>query len=219
VLPAGFTQLGLEVHPSPATHQARHVFGRAATGDGQQALFRLRRRDAGQLADLGVRQPAVGQGLGEARQETEGARHTDVLAGGPRGEPDAPGEPGGARGKAVVPAALGVELSDEIEEMGDGGIEVGRQLGDLITQPLEVGRGHLHGESPFTGATLHRGFRKAWRRPGRSMECRPDFPDQSRHVAAGWARTASTAIVCRRPRACSRRVRPSLSSVEDFRQW
>jgi hypothetical protein len=35
------------------------------------------------------------------------------------------------------PALAGVELADEIEEAGGRSLEVGRQLSDLVTEPVE----------------------------------------------------------------------------------
>ena len=60
-----------------------------------------------------------------------------MLAGGARGQPDAPREPFGAGAEAVAPAAARVELSDQVEQVCGGGIKVRGQLGDLITETLE----------------------------------------------------------------------------------
>ena len=90
----------------------------------QQARLGLRRRHAGQRADLGVGELAARQRLSQARQRPEGARHPDVLAGRARGESDAPGEPRGARAEAVVPTAAGVELADE--SRADGAVAASR---------------------------------------------------------------------------------------------
>src|SRR5262245_29630459 len=68
----------------------------------------------------------------------EGAGDADALAGGARGEADAPGEPGGAGGKAIIPAGAGVELANEVEQARGGGVEVSRQLGDLVAQTLQL---------------------------------------------------------------------------------
>ena len=67
------------------------------------------------------------------------ARHADLLAGRAEVEADAPGQPLGAGAKAGVPAAAGVEVADEIEQAGGGRIEVGRELRDLVANPLELG--------------------------------------------------------------------------------
>jgi hypothetical protein len=134
---------------------------------------------ATRLADLGVGELAAGQGLGDEGQGAEGAGDADVLAGGAGGEADTPGEPGGTGGEAVGPAALGVEDADEVEEARDGGIEVGRQLGDLIAHVFEVRRGHLHGESPFCAGRLYTvdfrrlgGLQEARSSVGPALPCR-----------------------------------------------
>src|ERR671937_800253 len=90
------------------------------------------------------------------------ARDPDALARRSRVESDPPGQPRRAGAEAIVPAAAGVELSDEVEEAGRGGIEMRRQLGDLVAQTIEVLRSVLHDESPFGGATLHPSFEATW---------------------------------------------------------
>src|SRR5207244_12764568 len=52
--------------------------------------------------------------------------------------PVPPRRPRGARAKAGVPAVAGVEFADEIQELRGGGIEVSRQLGDLIAESIEI---------------------------------------------------------------------------------
>ena len=37
----------------------------------------------------------------------------------------------------MVPAAAGIELPDEIQEPGGGGRQVGGELGDLVTEPVQ----------------------------------------------------------------------------------
>jgi hypothetical protein len=143
----GLGRLGLAVHAAPATDDAFDVIGRAGAPHGQQTFFRLRRGHAGQGPDLGVRELAPRQGLGHPRQRSEDPRHPDAFAGRPRVEPYPPAQPGGAGAKAGVPTLAGVELADEIEEAGGRGVEVGRELGDLIPQAVQCER--VHGESPF----------------------------------------------------------------------
>src|SRR5882762_905839 len=74
-----------------------------------------------------------------------------------RVEPDAPGQPGGARAEPVAPAAVRVEVADEVEQMSGGGIEVGGQLGDLVAEAIQkVG---IHRRVSFLPApTLHPDF-------------------------------------------------------------
>jgi len=96
-----------------------------------------------------------------------------VLAGGARQQAGPPGQPGRAGAEAAVPAAAGVELADELQQAGGGGVQVGGQLGDLVTEALErgdglrggddVGRAEIHGRVPLSaGATLHRDFGALW---------------------------------------------------------
>ena len=99
----------------------------------------VRRGHAGEGADLGVRQLAAGERLGQPRQRGQGTRHADLLAGRAEVEADAPGQPLGAGAKAGVPAAAGVEVADEIEQAGGGRIEMRGELGDLVANPLELG--------------------------------------------------------------------------------
>jgi len=42
------------------------------------------------------------------------------------------------REEAVVPAAAGIEVTDEVEQPRGGGIEMRGQLGDLVTDPVEL---------------------------------------------------------------------------------
>ena len=99
----------------------------------------VRRRHAGEGADLGVRQLAAGERLGEPRQRGEGPRHADLLAGRAEIEADAPGEPLGAGPKAGVPAAAGIEVADQIEQARGGRIEMRGELGDRVANALERG--------------------------------------------------------------------------------
>src|SRR5438309_10312070 len=52
-------------------------------------------------------------------------------------EPHAPRQPLGAGAEAVAPAAARIELADEVEEACGRGVEMSRQLGDLVTQSIE----------------------------------------------------------------------------------
>src|SRR5437660_607033 len=70
---------------------ALDALGGAGATDTEQPLFGLRRRHAGQRPHLGVRQLP--------------ARRARV-------EPDAPGQPGGARPEPVAPTAARVEVAD-----------------------------------------------------------------------------------------------------------
>jgi hypothetical protein len=147
-----------------------------------------------------------------------------------RVEPDPPGEPGGARTEAVVPAAAGVELSDEVEEAGGGGVEVRRQLGDLVAEAIQFGSGRQRGRnvgrfdlharvSLPLGATLHPGFRES-----REARERADFDAirnfatrRSQSTIAGRCWLAEAIFPRRGPRAANPR-REGLSSKKCVRQ-
>jgi hypothetical protein len=189
VVPGRLPGLGL-VHPPPAPHDALHVRGGPGAAHRQQSLLGLRGRDASQLPDLRVREFPDGQRLRQPRQRAERPGHPDVLAGRARGEPHPPGEPVGARAEPVVPAGAGVELADEIEQAGRGGVQVRGELGDLVAEPIEVrgagvGRVDGHGWSPSAWATLHPRFGtsgKAPRRvPGLAIRV---FRERAREAAA-----------------------------------
>mgnify|MGYP003694073261 CR=1 FL=1 len=124
VLSRGLPGLGLAVHAAPAAHDPLDVGGRAGAPHPEQPLLGLRRGDAGQGADLGVRQLSTRERLGQQRQRAQGARHADLLPGRAQVESHPPAQPGGAGAEAGVPAAAGVELADEVEEAGGGGLEM-----------------------------------------------------------------------------------------------
>src|SRR5207244_13414012 len=84
------------------------------------------------------------------------ARDPDPFPGRAQVEPRAPGEPGGAGGEARVPAAAGVEVTDQLEQTRGGRVEMGGQLGDLVAEAVEFRgarlsrlRMDLHGEPSF----------------------------------------------------------------------
>jgi hypothetical protein len=155
----GLPRLGLPVHTAPAAHDPLDLGRRARAPHRQQPRFGLRGRHPAQGADLGVGQLPAGQRLSEERERPEGARDTHPLARRPQVEPHPPGEPRRAGAEARVPAAPRVEGADQVEQAGRGGIEVRRQLGDLVAEPVERGdviRGRnerwqadVHGESSF----------------------------------------------------------------------
>jgi hypothetical protein len=59
--------------------------------------------------------------------------------------------------------------SDQIEQARGRGVEVGGELGDLVTQAVELSVVDLHGEPPFLLGTLHPDFRATWDAPGRAI--------------------------------------------------
>ncbi len=180
VLPRGLPGLGLPVHPPPAPHDPLDVGGRPGPPHRQQPCLGRRRGHPGQRPDLGVRELAAGERLGQRGQRSQGARHPDLLPGRPQIEPHPPAEPLGAGAKAGVPASPGVEGPDQVEEAGGGGLQVRRQLGDLVAEPVQFARRapawrRSSGEwismasPPSAGATLHPVFGATWERPGRAI--------------------------------------------------
>jgi hypothetical protein len=159
VLPDRLVLFRLAIHAAPATDDALDMFGGAGAADRQQAFLGLRRRHPRERADLGIRELAVGECLSEPRQRGERARHAHLFAGRAQVEADTPGEPFRAGAEAVVPAAVDIELANQVQQAGGGGIEMHGELGDLVAQAIQ--RAQIHGESPFDAATLHRGFEAA----------------------------------------------------------
>jgi hypothetical protein len=104
----------------------------------QESRFSFGRRHPGQGPDLRVGEFPAGQRLGQDGEGAEGAGHAHAFPRGAEVEPHAPAEPVGTGAEAGVPAAAGVELADEIEEAGGGGLEVRGQVGDLVAQPVEL---------------------------------------------------------------------------------
>jgi len=131
--------LGPSIHAPPASDDAFDMSSGACAAHGEQPRLRLRRRHAGQRADLGVGQLPAGQGLGQKGQRPESTGYTHPLPGRPRIQAHAPGEPFGARAEARVPSAAGVEGADQLEQARGGGVEVRGQLGDLVAEAVEVG--------------------------------------------------------------------------------
>jgi hypothetical protein len=101
----------------------------------------------------------MSEGLGQARQRPESARHADLFPACPQVESHPPAQPGSAGAESGVPSLASIEFTDQVEETGGGGTDVCRQLGDLVAQPVhrcEVIRAGgndcregLHDESPF----------------------------------------------------------------------
>jgi hypothetical protein len=152
----GLTRLGERVDSTPAAHDALDVTGGAGLAHREQPFFGLRRGHAGQRAHLGVGQLPMGERVGQPGQRAESTRHTDPLTRGAQIHPDAPGQPVSACAEAVVPPAANVELADEIEQVGAGGLDVGRQLGDLVSKPIHLGNGSRVAVDDVDRVDLHR---------------------------------------------------------------
>jgi hypothetical protein len=153
--------------------------GGACAAHREQPRFGLGRGHAGQGANLRVGQLPASDGLGQQGQRPEGARNADALPGRAQIEADPPGKPVGAGAEAGVPATSRVEVPDQGEQARGGGVEMGGQLGDLVTEAVSswtrCGETSSVGDSvgmawpPSTGATLHLDFRGAWEHPARAI--------------------------------------------------
>jgi len=171
---------------STRRHDPLDVVRRTGAPHRQQPLLRLRRRHTGQRADLGVRELAACERRGEPWQRCQGTRDSYPLPRCANVEPHPPAQPGGAGAESGVPALSGVELADEIEEARGRGVEVRRQLGDLVAQSVQ--RERLHEESPpSAGATLHPSFGAP--REGRqpAIAARSTFLATRRTAAQLWS--------------------------------
>jgi len=134
----GLANLGVPVHLTPALDDALHVHGTATASHAQQASFRLRGGDTREGPHLRVRELSAGERLGQSRQRRKGVRDAHVLPGSSRRHADPPRQPFRAGAEAGVPAAARVELADQGEQPRGGGIEMGRQLGDLVAEAIEL---------------------------------------------------------------------------------
>src|SRR6266511_847280 len=67
VAPALLTRLGHLVHPAPAANDPLDLVGAAGPADREQPLLRLGRRYARQRPNLGVRELAAGERIGDPR--------------------------------------------------------------------------------------------------------------------------------------------------------
>src|SRR5204862_7208753 len=119
-------------------------------------------------------------------QAPQAARDTKPFATRDSVEPDAPRQPLGAGAEAGVPAGARVELADELEKPRGRRIEVRRELGDLVAQPLEFGSASNSGFGHRRDADVDIGIHR------RVLRCsaptlRPDFrasPAASRSTIA-----------------------------------
>jgi len=132
-------RFGQSIDSTPAANDALDVLGGPGPAHCEQSLFGVRRRDASQRPNFRVRELAARERLGQPRQRSERARYPNTLTGGAAVEPDSPRQPLGARAEAGVPAGARVELADELEQPRGRRVEVRRELGDLVAEPLELG--------------------------------------------------------------------------------
>src|SRR5262245_60707511 len=219
--------LGEPIQASPPTDDLLDMLGGACLTDGEQSLLGLCRGHARQRADLGVRQLAASESLPEQWQRSEGAGHADVLTRGAGLEPDAPGEPVRARAEAMAPAAARVELADEIEQPRGGRIEVGRKLGGLVTETLQldgvrIGRddvwtidAHRRVSAVVLAPTLHRDFRGLGTLPGGAITCESRFFRETLSRTRLRLSARRRTRVVHRLRRAARRAEMNLSRVQN----
>jgi hypothetical protein len=165
----GLLRFGYPVHTAPPADDSFNVRRAASPTDREQALFGLGRGDAGQRPDLGVRKLSVCEGLGQPRQRPERACDAHALPSGAGIKSDTPRQPRRARAEPVVPAVASVELTDEVEEVRGGRVEMRGQLRNLVAEPVQFRRKRNHAELPPAAATLHPDFGGSWERRGRKL--------------------------------------------------
>ena len=122
----------------PAAYQPLHLRGGGAAGHRQQPRLGGRGSHPRQGPDLRIGEPAAGHGRGDVGQLGQRGGHAQLLAGGAEVEAGAPVEPVGA-GAEALPAVLLVELVQVTQQLVDGGVDARRQLGDAVTEAVQVG--------------------------------------------------------------------------------
>ena len=130
--------LVLSIDPTPGPHQLLHMSGRSSPGEFEELRLVLRCRHPGQGPDLGVGELPTAHRLGKKLQLAQSLGHSYLLPGGTQVEASAPVEPVGTGAKSPVPAALLVELSNHDEKAEGGGLDLGRELGDSITELVDL---------------------------------------------------------------------------------
>ena len=141
------------IHPPPPPDDSLDVRRRPRPPHLQEPALRLRRSHPGQRPHLGVGQFTSGQCPGEERQRRQRPCDPDPLASRTQIEAHPPAQPLRARAEPGVPAAAGVELADEVEQPRGGGVQVRRQLGNLVAEPVQIHHRVFHGASPLGYAT------------------------------------------------------------------
>ena len=146
-----------------------------ASGD----LLVLGRGDAGHRPDLGITDDSFLERPADQWQLLQCVGHAHLLPRRPEVESHPPPQPGGAGAEAGIPAPAGIELAEQGEEACGRGLEVRRQLGDLIAQSIQFcdtlmidadsQRVDLHGVLPSAGATVHLDYRAIREPQGREI--------------------------------------------------
>jgi hypothetical protein len=150
----------------------------------------------------------VGEGLGEQRERPQGARDPNPLASGAEVEANTPAQPGGTGAEAGVPAPTSIELPYQVKKASSSGLEMRRQLGDLIPQSIQFRstirscddswRVDLHGQPPSAGATVYPEFRATRERSQRAISGRTRIFGL---VPLDWAMVGPCGALGRDPRS------------------
>ena len=133
ILVLGIGALGLFRTPCPAieTDELLDVLGGAVQSDVEEVGLVLGGGDAGQGADLGVAEFALGECIGEQRQFGQRAGDADLLPCGMGIDTTGPAQPVGAGQRPLGgPDLAAVELGDEGEEAVGSGVDMGGESGD-----------------------------------------------------------------------------------------
>ena len=118
------------VDTTPRARQSFHMRRGAAPRHVHQLRLVLRRRHAGDGADLRVRHLAALHGGAEARKDGQCLRHPHLLACGAEIDPCAPVQPVGAGAEAGVPPTRVVELAEQDEQVVGGRVQSRGEFSD-----------------------------------------------------------------------------------------
>jgi hypothetical protein len=174
------------------------MLGCPGLADGEETRFGLGRRHPGQRAHLGIRELAARKRPGQSRQRGERACDADALARGAGVESHTPRQPVRARAKAGVPPVSRVELADQIEQVGGGGIEGAES--SAISSPRRSRSVVVIGSLPCADCTprFSIGFRAAWRRDRVAIREFRELEGQKRSVRRCRALSGTENVAARR---------------------
>jgi hypothetical protein len=141
----GIPELDLE-HAPVRPHDRLQLGGGRMQGDLEQIGLGVGRRHPRDRPHLRVAQLATPERRPQVRKLRQSPRHSHLLAGSPRADTAAVGEPVSARPAAPFgPRLPAIELSDKFEPASRGRVDVASELGDL---PLQLLRRHCRRLSP-----------------------------------------------------------------------
>ena len=140
----------------PRAHQPLHLRGGGAAGDGDQARLGGRGGHAREGAHRGVGKPSAGHGGTDVVEVRERCGDAQLFAGGAEIEAGAPVEPVGA-GAEALPAVVAIELAQVAQQLVGGDLDTRGQLGNLVTEAIQVGRRGGVRKRRFLGTGRHRG--------------------------------------------------------------